>query len=74
MEGVLEQVENEYDPLDHLVRVTGAVNRDCEDCQSNVSPRASSDGPCPFGRVGLEVMENPGRDKQGEENGVNKLP
>ena len=48
IEGLLEQVENRYDPLDRLVSFTGTVNGDCRDCQSCASPRASSDGPHPL--------------------------
>ena len=47
--GLLEQVENRYDPLDRLMSFTRTVNRNRRDCQS----RASSDSPGPLWGVGL---------------------
>ena len=55
-EGALEGVEHGDQPLDRLVGVTGAVNRDSGDSQDGASPWASSELPRPCGGVGLEVL------------------
>ena len=72
--GRFERVIDRHDPLDRLVSVTGAVNWDGRDRQSCASPRASSNSPRPLGRVGLQITEDPSRNRWREENSVNESP
>ena len=65
-------MEDGDEPTDRPVGVTCAVNGDGGYSQSSASPQASSECPCPGGRVSLEMAEDPCRDSGWEENRVDK--
>ena len=63
-------MENRDQPLHRPVSITRAVDGDRGHCQDSASPRASVKLPCPRLGVSFEVVDDPCRDRWGEENHV----